>query len=84
MSEPTVIAIIRKNGLEEIRVSLDSYNRHDLPDLRTYANFGGAGERRATKKGISLRVDALPELITALHKAEAQARGRGLNRGVWP
>ena len=84
MSEPTVIAIIRKNGLEEIRVSLDSYNGHDLPDLRTYANFGGAGERRATKKGISLRVDALPELITALHKAEAQARGRGLNGGVWP
>ena len=62
MSEPTVIAIVRKNGLEEIRVSLDSYNRHDLPDLRTYANFGGAGERRATKRGISLRVDPLPEL----------------------
>ena len=81
---PITVAVVRKNGLEEIRVSLDSYNGHDLLDVRTYADFSGAGERRATKKGISLRVDALPELITALHKAEAQARGRGLNRGVWP
>jgi hypothetical protein len=35
-----------------------------------------------TKKGISLKVERLPELIAALQAAEAEARNRGLLIGI--
>lgn len=81
MSEPTFIATIAKNSLEDVRVALDEYQGTDLIDVRVWADFktGPAGLIRApTKKGVALNVRALPELIRALQGAEEEARRRGL------
>lgn len=72
MSELHVVATIEKNRLEEVRVALTEFNGHLLVDIRTFADIDG--ERRATKKGVSLNRAKLPELIAALKAAE---RGGG-------
>ena len=75
--DPSIIATISKNSQEEIRVSLSEFKGHRLVDVRTYADFDGQGERRATKKGISLKLEKLPDLIQALEAAAAQSGGGG-------
>jgi hypothetical protein len=84
MSDPLVIATVRKNGSEEVRVALDNFRDIDLLDIRVYAEFSAGGERKATKRGVSVRVDRLPALIDALLAAAEEARRRGLlpERGV--
>ena len=73
------VAIIRKNALEEIRVGLSEFNGHDLANIRVWAEpRNGGTERIPTKAGIACNVRLLPELIEALHKAEAAARKAGL------
>lgn len=75
MSDGILIATVEKNALEEIRVSLAEFKGHKLLDVRTYASFDGAEERRATKNGISLKVEKLEELIGALQNAAASLNG---------
>lgn len=76
MSEATVVAVVRKNSLEEVRVSISEFRGHRLVDVRVFADFDGrGGEPRATKKGVALKVELLPDLIAALQSAqEAGAR----------
>ena len=77
--QETVIATIDKNTIEELRVALSEYHGYDLVNLRIWANYDSAGsEKRPTKKGFALRIERLPELITVLKKAEAEARAAGL------
>lgn len=73
------IAMIEKNSLEDVRVTLDEYSGHRLIDVRNYADFktGNVEARGPTKKGISLKVDKLPELIAALESAREEAQRRG-------
>jgi hypothetical protein len=78
MSEPLLIATIQKNGSEELRVSLDHFRGHDLLDIRVFAAFTAANVPMPTKKGLSIRVDLIPELREALEAAEAKARELGL------
>ncbi len=78
MADALHIATVPKNGVEEVRVALSSYQGHALVDLRVYAEFGDDDERRPTKKGVALKVERLPALIGALQAAEAEARARGL------
>lgn len=74
----TVIATIVKTRIEEIRVQLTRYMDLDLLDLRIFTDVGADdGKRLPTKKGISIRVTRLPEIIAALQSAEAEARRRG-------
>ncbi len=74
------VAVIRKNALEEIRVELSEYNGHDLINVHIWTDpRDGGGERIPTKAGICCRVALLPELIQALHQAEAEARAAGLH-----
>ena len=72
------IATLRKNSTEEIRVGLDEYKGHDLISLRVWADPYAGDERVPTKKGLSVNVRLLPELIAALREAEALAREAGL------
>lgn len=74
------IATIVKNSREEVRVALDSFSGHQLIDLRIYADFktGSVECRGPTKKGISLKIERLPDLISALEMARKEAIGRGL------
>jgi hypothetical protein len=72
MSKPQIVAAIEKN--RSVLVALDDYQGHHLVDLRVHADYHCTGVR-PTRKGISLKVGRLPELITALKAAEAERRG---------
>ena len=72
-------AVLRKNMAEEIRIELSEFNGHQLVNFRVWTDpRDGGAERIPTKAGIACRVALLPELITALQQAEAEARERGL------
>jgi len=73
MTTDTLIATIGKNSREEVRVSLTEFKGHRLVDVRTYASFDEGGVR-ATKKGVSIKVDKLGDLISALQQAAATAK----------
>lgn len=65
------IAKIGKNAQEEIVVQLTEYRGYDLVDMRVWTKpvFGDTDKDKPTKKGLTVKVDALPELIAALTKA---------------
>ena len=74
-----LVATIRKNALEEIRIGLSEFNGHDLLNIRIWSEpRNGGAERIPTKAGICCNVRLLPELIEALRQAEAAARQAGL------
>ena len=79
MSEPTIIRTIRKNALEDVVIVLTEFKGHHLCDIRVYADFTGADDqKRATKKGVCVKVGLIPKLIEALEDARAKAQRRGL------
>jgi hypothetical protein len=77
-SDRTVVAQIRKNANETIVVSLDRFNGHELIDIRAWSIFGEPAEFRPMKKGVSLKIELLPELIEALTSAQRVVRERDL------
>ena len=81
----TTSTIIEKNKAEELRVALKRYRGHDYVDIRTYVEpYVDEGEGRVpTRKGVTLAVTKLPELIAALQKAEDTAVETGaLQKGL--
>ncbi|MCJ2068365.1 transcriptional coactivator p15/PC4 family protein [Methylobacterium sp. J-030] len=71
MSASSIVATVMKNNVEEVRVSLTSFNGFDLVDIRTFARLIGThGEPMPTKRGVCLGRDRLPELIQALIQAQ--------------
>jgi hypothetical protein len=73
------IAVIEKNAIEEVHIALSEYRDHDLVSVRIYANYASAEEvKRPTRKGVTLKVEKLPDLIAALQEAEQRARAAGL------
>jgi hypothetical protein len=82
MTVAAVIATLDKNSRERVRVALDTYRDTRLIDLRIVVDLSGSsGIDAPTKKGISLRVEFLPELRRALAEAEARAREMGWIEG---
>jgi len=67
-----------KNSSEEVRVSLTEYKGHKLIDLRIYYEADESGERRPTKKGITIDVGLYPELKRAIIKIEKELLKRKL------
>lgn len=61
-----------KNATEEVRVSLTEFKGHKLIDLRIYFEPEDGGERRPTKKGITVDVGLYPEFKRALLKLEKE------------
>jgi hypothetical protein len=73
------IAIVEKNAIEEVHVDLSEFHGHDLIDIRIWANYDSADKpKRPTKKGVTLALTKLPELIAALQWAESEARAAAL------
>jgi len=83
MTEGDHIAIVAKNAREDVRVTLDEFKGTQLVDVRTFADFaaGPVETRGPTKKGISLSVARLPDLIDALEAARSEAQRRGILPG---
>lgn len=62
--------VIHAGDKWDIRASRSQFKGVDRIDIRTFVDI--EGERRPTKKGVSIPLDRLPDLITAL-----QALGKG-------
>jgi hypothetical protein len=69
----TLIAVLPKNLREEIHITLGAYKGVDRLDIRVFADVDGLGIHIPTKKGVSVRLEQLSELIKALQKAEGAA-----------
>ena len=54
-----------KNSRESVRASLTTFQGHPLADIRIYVE-GSEGEEIPTKKGISVKVEQLPQLLEAV------------------
>lgn len=67
------IATIRKNTREEIRISIDDFKGHRLCNLRVWYLDGD--EMRPGKHGLALRLDLLPEILSALQTAIKRGKG---------
>jgi hypothetical protein len=64
----TLIASIPKNSREEIHVSRDEYNGHDLINLRVFYDVG-EGDMRPGKQGVAVKATLLPDVLNALQNA---------------
>jgi hypothetical protein len=73
----TLIASIRKNTHQELRILIRTWKGAQLVDCRLFVP-GLTGEMRPTKDGAAMPIKALPEIVKALQAAEAEARKRGL------
>lgn len=76
----TIIAEITKNKRESLRIELAEFKGHHLLGLRVWAQ-PAEGEAIATRKGVTLAVALLPEIIRALRLAEREAIRQGLLKG---
>lgn len=77
MTDPVTVATIGKNQREEVRIVLDTFKGHQLVDIRVFAAFSAASVPMPTKKGLSLNVASIPELIEALKQARDEAVALG-------
>jgi hypothetical protein len=66
MSSDKVVAQIKKNSKEEIRIGLNLYKDIPLIQIRTYAAYGEGDEYTATKKGVAMNVNLLPLLLESI------------------
>jgi len=73
MSGSVVIESLSKNARERVRIALDTYQCVELIDMRVTVDLNSSGIQTPTKKGLSLRVEMLPELIKALEAANVKA-----------
>lgn len=64
----SIVASFPKNAREEVRVTLEQYNGHDVVNLRVWFQTED-GEWRPGKQGLALRQEKLPYLAAAIGKA---------------
>lgn len=73
MTDLRTVATVRKNNMEEVRVSVSIGGRYPLVDMRVFSTTGTKrGEPTATRAGICVPRDQLPALIEALQAAERE------------
>ena len=78
LAEPVIVGSFWRNRRgESIRVSLSTYENHNLLDVRQCFTAND-GRTQGTKKGICVSILRLPELITVLRRAERRAIDLGL------
>lgn len=77
-----LIARIRKNSREQVHVELSEFGPEagkvfNMVAARVHYD-AGSGQYRPGKNGLNVQVKLLPELVTALQQAEAEARAAGV------
>jgi hypothetical protein len=65
----------------EVRVSLEEFKGVPIVDIRWHEPFTAARALTATKRGIGVPVEQLPDLTAALAEAVRRARELGLIGG---
>lgn len=80
---PVTVRTLPLGDAAEVRLTLETVNNLARVDLRTWADdkLGAVVVRGPTRKGVSLPVEALPDLVSAVVEAEAKARALGLLEG---
>lgn len=80
---PVTVRSLPVGSTAEVRLTLETVNNLARVDLRTWADdkLGAVVARGPTKKGVSLPVEALPDLVAAVVEAEVVARTLGLLEG---
>lgn len=71
-TEQTIVAEIRKNKREVIRVVLEQFEGRPIVSMRVWFEAGD-GALRPSKSGLSCRATLLPEIAKAILAAERQA-----------
>jgi hypothetical protein len=71
-----LIATIKKNATEEIPISLTRYRGYELLDVRIYFE-DDQGIWRPTKRGLTVRLEMLPDLLKALGRVRGELCRRG-------
>jgi len=65
-----LIGSFPKNDREEVRVSISKFKGHLLVDARIWAqNYREPDKYVPTSKGLSIKVEKLPDLLVLLEKA---------------
>lgn len=72
-----VVASVRKNAREEIRVSFEEYHGDDVAQIRFWFEAKD-GSTRPSQNGIKVKLTLLPALASALRKAVNEAKAEGL------
>ena len=81
-SDNQIIAEIPKNSTEKIVISKADYHGQSYADIRVWWQPDNAPEHLATKKGVAVRLDRLPELVSALQVLEADVEYLNNMRGA--
>ena len=71
-----VLESVPKNNRESYLVGLDQWQGHNLINLRIGLTCRG-GEKKLTRKGLSISAERLPAVLAALEKAKQEAIARG-------
>jgi len=77
-NKQTLITEFDKNSLEKIKVHVNEYNGNRYIDVRVWflPEAAEPGNEIATKKGIRLHCELIPDLIQALEQARDVIEGR--------
>lgn len=76
MENQTLIDQFNKNSLEVVKVQTHEWKGNSYIDIRVWLpSESEGGPDIATKKGITLSTELIPELINCLHKAEVKLNG---------
>ena len=67
-----LLATIRKNGREEIRVTRGDFKGFDVVGVRVWFQDRDTGEMRPGKDGLAFRAELVDEIIEALRAAKAE------------
>jgi hypothetical protein len=78
MSSDIIIAEIPKGASQNVIVAIREFKGARFVDLRLHVLERGGSSFRPSTKGITLRPEMLPAMVTAMQKAERIAREAGL------
>jgi hypothetical protein len=73
--QPRLVYRFEKNSREQVRATLTEWGGHTVADLRVW--IGQGADAHATRKGLTLRVEHLPELQRAVDALTAALEAEG-------
>jgi len=65
-----LLATVRKNAREEIRISRGEYKGHDVVGVRVWFEDRESGEMRPGRDGLAFRAELVDEVIEGLRAAK--------------
>lgn len=77
MSDDIVVGGFHKNPGEDVRVSISNFKGHDLLGIRIWYK-DSEGELKPSKKGITVALDLLPQLLRLMEKSKEIVIAKGM------